>query len=419
MNRKSLPLKQPETRYDVVVIGGGPVGLTASCLIARIGANVALLPGYRLTSDRKSRFRAHDPRTTALMRPTLRLLEHLGLWPGALEAVCAPLWALRLVDDTKRAITALPITFDARELGNEPFGWNIPNEPLVACLTDSVLDMADRIDVPSTTPIAGVYREPSGVIVNTGDGISCRAKLVVAADGRSSLMRRTVGIETTKRNYHQAALATTFDHEQPHGDTSIEHHRPHGPLTTVPLPGRRSSLIWMETPRETERLMALSPQDFCAALERALGGELGRISQLGSRRSFPSVSMIARRFARNRVMLMGEAAHVCVPIGAQGLNMGLRDAATASELIDSALKRDLDPGSDALLADFDRRRRRDVLPRQLAIDLLNQMLLSDLLPAQLLRASGVFALSAMGALRRFVMREGLVPGHEAPRLMCG
>lgn len=402
--------------YDVAIVGGGPAGLAAACLVARAGARTALFPGHSLNPE--ARRPGSDPRTTALMRPTLRLLETLELWPAPLQSVSAPLWRLRLLDETNRFVTASPITFDAHELGEEPFGWNIPNEPLVTALADRMIGLG-TVAIPSSAPVATLETGGAAVTLGTRDGVSCSAGLVVAADGRQSTCRSAAGIKTLSWAYDQAAIATSFAHELPHDDVSTEHHRPGGPLTTVPLPGNWSSLVWMEPPEEVERLMALSPTAFARTLTRALGGDLGAVSQVGPRRAFPATTVVARTFAKSRVMLVGEAAHVSPPIGAQGLNMGLRDAALAAELVEAALEQGLDPGGEATLAAFDRRRRRDVLPRQLTVDLMNRTLLSGFMPAHAMRAAGVFALSSLGPLRRLVMREGLGPTADMPKAMRG
>lgn len=401
---------------DVAVVGGGPAGLTAAALVARAGASVALFPGHALAPE--NRRPGRDPRTTALMRPTLRLLESLALWPSPLQARSAPLWTLRLVDETRRLVTAAPISFDARELGDEPFGWNVPNEPLVDALADLVAGAA-TVDIATPAAVTALDIDTDAVTVRAGDGTARRARLVIAADGRESTCRAAAGIKTLRWGYDQAAIATSFAHGTPHCDVSTEHHRAGGPLTTVPLPGDRSSLVWMDSPGEVDRLMALPPEAFAAALEEALNGDLGAIGDIGPRRAFPAATAVARAFAANRVMLVGEAAHISPPIGAQGLNMGLRDAALAAELVEAALAVGGDPGGAASLAAFDRRRRRDVVPRQLTVDLLNRTLLSGLLPAQAMRAAGVLALSTVGPLRRLVMREGLAPTGDLPKLMRG
>lgn len=391
--------------YDVVVVGGGPAGLAATSLTAAIGASTGYFPGRPIDANHVPR----DPRTAALMQGTLGILEEIGVWPDALRECSAPLWTLRLVDDTRGLVTARTVTFDATEIGDQPFGWNIPNEALVGALENAVCGHG-HVDIVTAMPVRRVEPLADWVIVTAADGTTVRARLVIAADGGESLCRASAGIRTFRHDYPQVAIATTFEHGQPHHGISTEYHRAGGPLTTVPMPGERSSLVWLERPAEADRLMALDDTGFAKELQAGTHGDLGAISAVGPRRAFPIRSLSAHRYAARRVMLVGEAGHILAPIGAQGLNLGLRDAALAAHLVESALVDGADPGSDANLESYDIRRRRDILPRHLAVDVLNWTLLSRFWPAHMARAAGLMALASIPALRQAIMREGIATG---------
>jgi 2-octaprenyl-6-methoxyphenol hydroxylase len=390
------------TEHDVIVAGAGPAGLAAACLLALDGRRVALVA--RDQGD------ASDPRTVALMQPSIRLLSHLGLWPGTLKDRTEPLRKLRLVDDTGAMFKAPTITFDPVELGEEAFGWNFP----LGILIPALFERARELGVELTgADAAGVQPMPGGVSITTTDGRRIGARVAIAADGRNSLLRDAAGIRTNRWAYDQTALATSFAHSGPHDGVSTEHHKQAGPFTTVPMPGNRSALVWMERPARAAELMALSDAELAAEIQIGTHGALGRVFDIGPRRLFPMQGLVARDFAKNRIILIGEAAHVVPPIGAQGLNMSLRDAAQAADLMEG----EDDPGDAALLARYDALRRRDVQPRQQVIDMMNRSLLSGFMALEAGRAAGISLLQQFGPLRRAAMQYGLAPSSGLPRVM--
>jgi len=406
---------------EILVAGGGPAGLSAACLAAVAGRPVLLAAP---PAD------ANDPRTVALMAPSIRLLAALGVWPGELRQRCAPLKKLALVDETGGLVTAPRMVFDAREAGElvdgglpeetggeAAFGWNIPVAALVAALEARLQALGvERFAAKA----ARLSQEPGAARVTLADGTAICARAVIAADGHASKLRAAAGIGTVDWAYDQAAIATSFAHSQPHHDISTERHKPGGPFTTVPLPGGRSSLVWMDRPARVAALMALPDAAFAAAIQAELSGALGRVSDPGPRRAFPMRGLTARTFAAQRVFLAGEAAHVMPPIGAQGLNMSLRDAALAVELIADALAFGDDPGATRVTAVYDRRRRRDVAPRLAIVDAMNRSLLTGLAPVGALRALGLQALAALPPLKRYAMTVGLGgAAGDLPRLMRG
>jgi 2-octaprenyl-6-methoxyphenol hydroxylase len=244
-------------------------------------------------------------------------------------------------------------------------------------------------------------------------------RLVIGADGRRSLCRAAAGIETTQRAYPQTALTLNLAHARPHDDTSTEFHTESGPFTLVPLPGRRSSLVCVLDPESAARLVAMSDAELSAEIERRAHSLLGKMAVEPGRGIFPLAIETADAFAHDRLALVGEAAHVVPPIGAQGLNLGLRDGATIAELVAEARRQNLDVGAPQLLARYDTQRRADVTSRSVAVDLLNRSLLTDFLPAQGARGLSLYLVDRIGPLRRALMREGVAPAASQPRLMRG
>ena len=376
-------------RFDAVIVGGGPTGLTAALLATTLGRTVALVASAR----------PEDERTTALLAGSVGLFERIGVW-NEIAANAAPLRRIRIADASRRLIRAPEVLFDSAEIGIEAFGYNIPNRALTAIL-DRTVDArgVERFPAAAETIIPDV----EAVHIETADRVSLDARIAIAADGRHSKTREAAGILVREWQYDQSALVVNLRHALPHDDTSTEFHTPTGPFTLVPLPANRSSLVCVETADEAARLAGLSDKALAEEIERRSASILGAVEIDGPRQVFPLSGMRAERFAARRVALVGEAAHVIPPIGAQGLNLGLRDVAELAEM----LAGDSDPGAPARLAEFDRRRRTDILGRTAVIDGLNRSLLTDSLLVQGARGLAFTALDRIPPLRRAVMCQGI------------
>src|SRR5712664_1287663 len=396
-------MNEASDTYDVAVIGGGPAGVAAAIALAETGAKTALIA-------RRAPY--GDNRTTALLGGSVDLLEQLEVWPRCKDKA-APLQAMRLVDDTGRLIRAPEVRFSCDEIGLDAFGYNIDNRSLIAALEQRAAELPElaRFDDEADT----ISPEESTVEVRAGQGKSISARLVVGADGRQSLCREAAGISVRRRDLHQAALTFNVSHTRPHRNISTEFHTPQGPCVFVPLPGNRCSVVWVAAPKEAERLIALSDDELSVAAEIQSHSILGRIHVEPGRHLFPLAIEQPRQFAKARVALVGEAAHVLPPIGAQGLNMGLRDAADIADIVREAMLSGEYPGSPQVLKRYDSARRADVTSRTFAIDLANRSLLSDFLPMQSLRAAGLHLIGSIGPLRRLAMREGLAPSWRPGR----
>jgi 2-octaprenyl-6-methoxyphenol hydroxylase len=232
---------------------------------------------------------------------------------------------------------------------------------------------------------------------------------VIGADGRQSPSRAAAGIAIRRRDLAQSALTFNISHSRPHHNISTEFHTPQGPCVFVPLPGNRCSVVWVQSTKEAERLKALSDDELSDAAEKQSHSIFGRVEVEAGRHVFPLTIESPSEFASHRVALVGESAHVLPPIGAQGLNMGLRDAADIADIAGNAMLLGEDPGSPQVLARYQSARRADVASRRVAIDVANRSLLSDFIAVQSLRAAGMHLLGSFGPLRRLAMREGLAP----------
>lgn len=393
---------------DILIAGAGPAGLAAGLALARIGKRVVVAGP---ADDRPS------ARTVALFDGSVRFLDALGVW-AALAPRAAALATMRIVDDTGSLFAHRPAEFKASEAGLEQFGFNIENADLTRALEAALAQETNARRVHDLVTDYDFNSESCRARLATGETIE--VQLVVAADGRNSPARHAAGIAVREWSYPQVAFTALLDHTVAHGEASTEFHTREGPCTFVPLPAsatapHRSSLVWMMRPPHAEQLRDLNDSELTRAIEKQSHYLLGQIT-LARRGAFiPIQGLSARAMTAPRLALVGEAAHVFPPIGAQGLNLGLRDVAHLAEYIERLHPEDA--GAPYVLDAYERARHGDVLSRQIAVDLLDRTLLAGFLPVDVMRAAGMAALSALAPLRRFAMREGVMPGVGAPRVM--
>lgn len=392
------------TTVEAVVIGGGPAGLVSAIALASASVDTLVVaPSPQ-----------EDHRTTAFLAGSVTALDTLGVW-DACRPHAAALAAIRLIDNTRRLWRAPEVHFSAAEIGLDAFGQNIENRHLMAALQQR----AASLGIPRITDAAvTITPDAEGATVTTADR-TVRARLVIGADGQHSLCRAAAGIRSQRYTYPQSALTLNLGHARPHQDTATEFHTETGPFTLVPLPDRRSSLVCVLDPERAARVAALSDAELAIEIERRAHSLFGKMNVEPGRGLFALAVETARSVAQNRIALVGEAAHVVPPIGAQELNLGLRDAATLAEIAADARRHGDDIGSPAVLARYEKQRRADVTSRRIAIDILNRSLLTDFLPVHGARALSLFLVDRIGPLRRTLMREGVSPTASQPRLMRG
>lgn len=390
---------------DILISGGGIAGLTAAAAFGSAGFRVICVDPAPPVTTRDAP--DADMRTTAFLQPARDLLDRAGLW-DRLAPHASPLQVMRIVDAGGPAPEIrVSHDFDAADISDLPFGWNLPNWLLRREMTAHLQDLPS-VDFRPGAGTTTLFTRLTEARVGLTDGSKVTAKLVIAADGRTSPMRQAARIDVHTTRFGQKALAFAVTHPIPHGNVSTEIHRTGGPFTLVPLPDRdglpSSAVVWMEDAARAQALADLDESAFEAAMTERSCGILGPLT-LASRRSiWPMIAQVADRLTARRLALVAEAAHVVPPIGAQGLNMSLADIAC---LLDLATGQRDDPGTDDLLDRYHRARITDIRARVTGITALNRTSQVAAPTLRDIRAVGLDLFHRVKPVRTALMQMGL------------
>ena len=397
--------------FDVIIVGGGPVGLTLALALVQSarGIRVALV-------DRRPLSVPRDARASAIAAGVRRVFEALGVW-SKMAAEAQPITAMRITDSGKGDISRpLFLTFDGDIAPGEAFAHMVPNSLSGQVLLDAV---ATQITVIAPATIAGYSAETDMARLMLDDGRVLTAPLLVAADGGQSALRGMAGIGVIAHDYEQTGLVTTIGHELPHDGVAYEHFRPAGPFASLPLPGNRSSLVWTESSAEAPRFLAMEAGQLAAEIEAVMGSTLGAVMVEEKLMGFPLRLQIARDFVAPRLALIGDAAHVVHPIAGQGLNLGLKDVAALAEVIVEAIRLGLDHGSDEVLGRYQAWRRLDTAGMAAMTDGLNRLFSNDVAPVRALRDFGLGLVDRAGPIKSALIRTASGVSASGPRLLSG
>lgn len=386
---------------DILISGGGIAGLCAAAAFGAAGFEVVLVDPAPPVTDRDAD--GSDLRSTAFLQPARDFMALNGIW-NSLDPHATPLQTMRIIESGADPVAR---AFDASDISDRPFGWNLPNWLIRKVLLERVLQI-DTVDFRAGVGSFRLFTRTSGARVSLSDGTTVTARLVIAADGRGSPMRDAAGIGVSTHRFGQSALSFAVSHPLPHDNISTEVHRSGGPFTLVPLPDQdgtpSSAVVWMERAAEAERLAALDIAAFESEATERCTGVLGPLTLLTRRDVWPIIAQTADRFAAERVALVAEAAHVAPPIGAQGLNMSLADIA---KLLELAQARPGALGDAQMLSSYDRSRRLATKARIGGVTLLNHISMAANPALARVRGAGIRTLHDVSAVRRAVMRLGL------------
>ena len=408
---------------DVLIAGAGYVGLTLAVALKHGAPHLSV----RVVDAAPEGVWRKDGRASAIASAASAMLDRLGLW-GALADHAQPIEEMVVTDsrpsDPVRAVFLTFGTLDAGPDAPGPFAHMVPNVELIGALRAEAARLGIAIEQGVRVDAIEPGAAAMGVVLSTGERVP--ARLLAAADGVRSAIRRMAGIRTVSWQYGQSGVVCTVRHERPHEGRAEEHFLPAGPFATLPLKpveedGRtihRSSLVWTEATADAERLLA---DDFVfeVELEQRFGRRLGRIEAEGAPRAFPLGLTLARDFVRPRLALVGDAAHGIHPIAGQGLNLGFKDVAALAETVVDAARIGRDFGALDVLETYQRWRRADTVLMGATTDVLNRLFSND---SRLLRAARTVGLGIVDRLppaKRFFIDQAAGRIGAQPRLLRG
>ena len=399
-------------RADVIIFGGGLVGLALASALDSSGLSVIIVDPADPAPRSESAF---DGRTSAVSSSSMRMLTTIGVAGHLAEPGC-PIWRIAVAD----GLAPGALHFDPED--QEPLGFMHENRHLRTAL-QARAEAGKNIWLLWKSRVAHVDRGSTGVVVSLEDGRKLQAPLLVAADGRNSRTREVAGINVARWKYDHQAIVSVLGHEKPHEHVAYEIFYPTGPLALLPMNDdkatHRSAIVWSVPEEDAAGWLSLSDEDFAAEAEAAMGGFLGKIAMLAPRSSFPLGFHHAAQMTAERLALIGDAAHAIHPIAGQGLNLGFRDVAALAEVLVEGARLGLDLGDKQLLDRYQRWRSLDALSVAFATDTLTRIYGVPGRTASAMRRFGMGLVGRISPLRSRLMSEARGTSGELPLLLRG
>lgn len=395
--------------FDVVIIGGGMVGMTMALALAREGMQVAVVERGAMSAQLAPAF---DGRVSAIAQGSKRILDNLGVWAD-MAPHAEPITDIRVSDGD----TPFFLHYDHNEVGEDPFGFIVENRHIRFALHKAASQYPNlTIFERSTLQDYKVDNDHVTVTLSEVEGSKIprqarddkiTARLLIGAEGKQSQVRELAGIKTMQWAYGQTAIVCTIAHEKPHGGLAQERFLPAGPFAVLPMQNSRSSLVWVEPDDRAQIYTELPDDEFLQEIKERVGDYLGELKLEGGRFTYPLGLMHARHYTAKRVALIGDAAHAMHPIAGQGVNVGFRDVGVLDELLTERFKLGLDIADPGTLAHYERWRRFDNVTMLATTDLLNRLFSNKIVPIQLARGMGLWAVGKIPPLKRFFMRHAM------------
>lgn len=406
-------LSQVPQTVDVLIAGGGYVGLSLALAI-KVGASDLSVAVVDL---REPDVADKDGRASAIANAARTMMTTLGAWQG-LEDQAQPINKMIITDsETRDPVRPVFLTFDGETKHGEPFAHMVPNGAMTKSMRARCQEEGVFIEAPQT--VEDFQAHSGHVNIVLGDGRQVSSRLLVACDGVRSRLRDLAGIETVGWMYGQSGIVCTVSHERDHEGIAYEHFLPAGPFATLPLPGKRSSIVWTEKTATADALVNGDEFTFMLELERRFGAQFGELKLESRRVAYPLGLKLARSFIAPRLALAGDSAHGMHPIAGQGLNMGFRDTAALAEAVVDAARLGLDIGSVDVLERYQRWRRFDTAQMGVVTDILNRLFSNDMTPVRMARSFGLGVVDRLPKLKSYFINEAAGIAKDRPRLMSG
>jgi len=400
---------------DILIVGGGLNGPALALALADAGLTVTLIDSLPLAKMKNPQF---DGRSYALALTSARLLEGIGIWED-LSDHAQPMLDIKVTDGRAGEGSSLFFMhFDHAEIEEGPMGYMVEDRHLRAHLLNA-LSKSENITHLTGETVVEQHPDATGITVELASGSTKRAKLLVGCDGRQSGTAQRAHIARTGWDYAQTALVCAVEHELPHNGVAHQFFMPPGPLAILPLTANRSSIVWSETTAHAKEINALPDEEYMNVLRPRFGNFLGEISLVGARFTYPLSLSLANELVRERVALVGDAAHGVHPIAGQGLNAGVRDVAALAEVVIDANRRGEDIGRLAVLTRYQEWRRFDNTTLALATDTFNKLFSNDNPLVRAVRDIGMGVVNRLPAARRTFIREAAGLTGDLPRLLKG
>ncbi len=395
-------------KADVIIIGGGMVGLSLAIALAQSDVKVAVIDRDNLQSQLLPAF---DGRVSALSLGSQRVLSAMKVWESLLPQA-EPILDIRVADQDSSS----HVHYNYKDVGDTPMGHMVENRYIRTALLKRSHELP-TLTLLAPMQVSHIQRDAYKAIVTLNDGSIWHAPLIIAADGKHSKLRLDAGIKTIETSYQQTAIVCTIEHELPHAGLALERFLPAGPFAALPMQHNRSALVWTEPEALAPYMLALNEQDFTNEISKRLGDYLGTFKPVGKRFSYPLHLILATRYIDTRFALIGDAAHAIHPIAGQGVNVGFRDVAALTELILDAMRLGLDIGSQNLLEHYQRWRRFDSMSMGLITDVINRLFSNDIVPIRLARDAGLSLVNSAPPLKRFFMQHAMGLVGDLPKMM--
>lgn len=392
---KTSPTTQQGFDYDLAIVGGGIVGATLACALKTSGLSIVLIEAQPLSVE------ALKPQAYNLSLLSGRIFEGIGVWDKMLPQMTT-YRQIRLSDADHTGI----VQFHPNDLGTDALGYIGEHRYLLKSLYEFLEDFPNVSWLRPAEVVAVEYQADGAEIEVkvAGESRQLRSRLVVGADGARSHIRTTAGISTKGWQYWQSCITARIKTEKSHNNTAFERFWPSGPMGVLPLSENRCQVVWTAPHAEAQALKDLDENEFLKLLEHRTGGLLGHLELESPRFMFRVQLMQSDRYTLHRLALIGDAAHCCHPVGGQGLNLGIRDAAALAQVLQDAAQRSEDIGDLRVLRRYERWRRLENWTILGFTDFLDRMFSNHWLPAVVVRRLGLWMLRTVNPLKLLALR---------------